>query len=249
MSKPLDQNQLYYQQYFKFPGRSQWMEKIWSEAFGDNYPVGIDHFGYLTNHDLEIMTRWLDSSPGDTMLDIGCGKGGPGLRLAEQLDLQLTGIDIVPEAVEQANLFASSFDLKYPATFKVGEFYGIPLPEQCMNSVISIDSLWSVPDKIIALKIIKRVMKPGAKLIFTHWDMLAQDPIPLLEDSGLKFIQREDTPNWKSYQQKVYEGITKYQGELVEEMGDGATMFLHEAKTSPPFLDLSVRRIYHFENR
>jgi methylase of polypeptide subunit release factors len=41
----------------------------------------------------------LQDANADSMLDIGCGKGGPGLRLAEQLQLRLTGIDIIPEAV------------------------------------------------------------------------------------------------------------------------------------------------------
>jgi hypothetical protein len=61
---------------------------------------------------------------------------------------------------------------------------------------------------------------------------------------GLKFIHREDSPDWKAYQLKVYEGILRYESELVAEMGAGANMLLYEAKASPPYLDLSVRRIY-----
>lgn len=239
-----DLNQVYYHDYYQFPGRSQWMEKIWAEAFGENYPIGLDHYGYLTQHDLAVIASRLQLPPGSSLLDIGCGKGGPGLRLASQLKLRLTGIDIIPGAVQHANAFKESFRLDYPAHFEVGQFYAIPLEDQSVDAVICIDSLWAAPNKIQALMEIKRVMKPGAKFIFTFWDLLAVESVPLLEYSGLKFVAREDTPDWKSYQNKVYDGILAHESELVAEMGPAANMLLYEAKASPPYLDLSVRRIY-----
>ena len=99
MSGQFDQNQVHYQSYYRFPARSRWMDKIWKEAFEEQHPEGIDHYGYLTNHDLRMSSTLLQDANADSMLDIGCGKGGPGLRLAEQLQLRLTGIDIIPEAV------------------------------------------------------------------------------------------------------------------------------------------------------
>jgi ubiquinone/menaquinone biosynthesis C-methylase UbiE len=239
-----DLNQVYYRDYYQFPTRSKWMEKVWSEAFGDEYPTGLDHYGYVTRHDLAVFAERLDLVAGSALLDIGCGKGGPGLWLAERLQAKLTGIDIIPEAVDHANRFKHQFDLGYPAEFEVGEFYKIPLPDQSMDAVISFDSLWAAPNKVQALFEVKRVMKPGAKFIFTYWDLLSLEAIPYFEMSGLKFIHREDTPDWKSYQNKVYEGILRYETELVAEMGSAANMLLYEAKASPPYLDLSVRRIY-----
>lgn len=246
-NKYTDINQQYYHDFFQFQGRGQWMEKIWSEAFGEDYPKGLEHYGFLTNHDLEVISTRLQASPGDSILDIGCGKGGPGLKLAQELDLRLTGVDIIPEAVEQARAFSKQFDLAYPAQFEVGEFYKIPLEDQSVDGVISIDSLWAAHNKVQALMEIKRVMKPGAKFIFTHWDLLAVEPVPLLEHSGLTFISREETPQWKEYQQKVYAGITKHKEDIVSEMGEASNMLLYEAEASPPYLDLSVRRIYQFE--
>ena len=116
------------------------MEKIWSEAFGDNYPKGIDHFGYLTQFDLQVIAEKLSLDPGSTLLDIGCGKGGPGLKLAQQMDLKLTGIDVIPEAIDQANRFKAEWKLAHPAHFEIGQFYQIPLGDQSMDAVISIDT-------------------------------------------------------------------------------------------------------------
>ena len=240
-------NTIYYEQYYAFPKRSEWMEKIWSEAFGESYPPGLQHYGYLTQHDLKVLAERLALPEGSSLLDIGCGIGGPGLHLAQELKLQLTGIDIVEDAVSQANQFQKKFNLSYPAHFMPGEFMNIPLEDESVDGVISIDSLWVTLDKIEALRAVKRVMKPGAKFVFTHWDLLSTDPVALLETSGLKFVYREDTPDWKEYQRRVYAGIKKYEANLVEEMGESANMLLYEAQASPPYLDLSVRRIYHFE--
>ncbi|MBL0017912.1 MAG: class I SAM-dependent methyltransferase [Bacteroidetes bacterium] len=239
-----DQNQVYYRDYYRFPTRSRWMEKVWSEAFGAEYPAGLDYYGYVTRHDLRVFAERLQLTEGSEILDIGCGKGGPGLWLAKELNLKLTGIDIISEAVDHANQFKESFDLQYPANFMVGEFYKIPLPDQSMDAVISFDSLWAAPNKVQALFEVKRVMKPGAKFLFTYWDLLSIEAIPYFEMTGLKFIHREDTPDWKAYQNRVYEGILQHESELVAEMGAAANMLLYEAKASPPYLDLSVRRIY-----
>lgn len=244
-----DLNQVYYNDYYQFPRRSLWMEKIWSEAFGEHYPSGLDHYGYLTQHDLDGIAARLQLAPGSSLLDIGCGKGGPGLWLAQQLQLQLTGIDIIPAAVDHANAFKHTFDLAYPAHFAVGEFYAIPLPDQSVDAVICIDSLWAAPNKVQALHETKRVMRPGAKFIFTYWDLLSIEAIPFFELSGLTFVAREDTPDWKTYQIKVYDGILAHEAELVAEMGAAANMLLYEAKASPPYLDLSVRRLYEMELR
>lgn len=245
---PKDQNYYLYKQYYQFEERSEWMEKIWAGALGEQYPAGLDQYGYLTLNDLAVIAEKAGTSPGDKLLDIGCGKGGPGLKIAEQLHLQLTGIDIIPEAVDQANAFKAQFELAYPAHFQIGGFMDIPVADHSMDCIISIDSLWAAPDKIQALASIKKVLKPGGRLIYTSWDLLAQDPIELLSLSGLKFLHRQETPNWKAYQQKVYAGILKYKEELDTEMGAGADMLLYEAQASPQYLDLSVRRIYVWEN-
>ena len=245
---PKDQNYYLYKQYYQFEERSEWMEKIWAEALGENYPAGLDQYGYFTFHDLRRIAAFAETSPGEKLLDIGCGKGGPGLKLAEELQLQLTGIDIIPEAIDQANAFASQFNLAYPAHFQIGGFMDIPVAENSMDCVISIDSLWAAPDKIQALAAIKNILKPGGRFIYTSWDLLEQDPIELLSLSGLKFLHREETPNWKDYQQKVYAGILKYREELDTEMGAGADMLIYEAQASSQYLDVIVRRVYVWEN-
>lgn len=48
------------------------------------------------------------------------------MKLALEYKLRLLGMDLIPEAVHQANEFKHSVDWAYPATFEVGEFYNFP---------------------------------------------------------------------------------------------------------------------------
>ncbi len=241
-----DLNHVYYERYYQFTKRSEWMEKIWSDAFGEAYPPGLEHYGYLTRQDLADIQERLSIAPGGTLLDIGCGKGGPGLRIAEARQARLIGVDLIPGAVAQAEVFQTQFELAHPAQFLAGDFLALPLADDSVDAVISIDSLWTVTDKVQALREVRRVLRPGGQFIFSNWDLKAVDPVGLLTQSGLSFISRHETANWRHYQRRIYSKIALYQRQLVKEMGDAAQMLLHEAKTSPPYLDASVRRIYEF---
>jgi SAM-dependent methyltransferase len=64
--------------------------------------------------------------PGDSLLDIGCGKGYSALHFAA-LGHPVTGVDTDPAAVEEANALAERLSL--PARFLVGDIFARP-PEE-----------------------------------------------------------------------------------------------------------------------
>ncbi len=235
-----------YKNYYKYSGESKLVEKIWSDAFGDNYPTGLNHFGFLTNTDLEMISRDLNTEHGDSVLDIGCGKGGPGLRLAEKHGLKLIGIDLIPEAIYEADLFKAKFDLDFEAKFKVGGFCEIPLSDSTIDVVISIDAFWMVHDKVTALNELKRVMKEEKKFVFTTWDSTYFDQTALLEECGYKVISIKETEKWKEYQTKVYNDILRFKEELKKELGAASNILISEATNVLPMLNSNstVRRIY-----
>ncbi|MHA7059727.1 class I SAM-dependent methyltransferase [Aquimarina sp. M1] len=239
-------NENMYEKYYDHSGESSLVQKIWQDAFGDNYPQGIDHFGFLTNRDIAMFVDCLsDSNKGDVLLDIGCGKGGPGLKIAEEKQLKLIGIDIVEEAINKAELFKYNFELDHEADFRLGGFCNIPLEEKSVDNVISIDAFWMVKDREKALTEIKRIMKKNAKFIFTTWDSILFDQTPILEKNGFEVLYRNETENWKDYQTKVYKDILKYKNQLIKEMGESAQILISEATSAPLMLDVTQRRFYH----
>ncbi len=58
-------------------------------------------------------------SPGDTLLDLACGRGGYGLEIATRTGARLVGVDFSAEAVRQAR--ESAVRLGRPADFRVGD--------------------------------------------------------------------------------------------------------------------------------
>ncbi|MGH2826572.1 MAG: class I SAM-dependent methyltransferase [Actinomycetota bacterium] len=89
---------------------------------------------------------------------------GTGLNLAHYpADLQLTGLDLSPEMLEFAASRAAA--LGRPVELKEGDAQELPFPDSCFDSVVCTYSLCSVPDVPRAISEMKRVVKPGGRLI------------------------------------------------------------------------------------
>src|SRR5215208_4829340 len=53
-----------------------------------------------------LVLERLDLTAGSTLLDVGCGLGGPSRMAAERYDVKVTGVDLTPELVDAANALA-----------------------------------------------------------------------------------------------------------------------------------------------
>lgn len=73
-------------------------EQVWAEVLGDEYPAGIGTYSYTTRSELGRIARAVEVTPGDTLVDLGCGRGGPGIVVAELTGAVLIGLDITEVA-------------------------------------------------------------------------------------------------------------------------------------------------------
>lgn len=53
----------------------------------------FDAFGYTTVGQADLLLDWLELSPRDRVLDVGSGRGWPGLQLARRSGCRLVSID------------------------------------------------------------------------------------------------------------------------------------------------------------
>ncbi len=104
-----------------------------------------------------------------TVLDIGCGVGGPTLRLASTLGCTVTGIDLVQASVDQARDRAQDLGLDHLTTFEQGDATSLPFEDGSFDVVWGQDAWCHVPDKPALLAEAKRVLRPGGTLAFTDW--------------------------------------------------------------------------------
>ncbi len=75
----------------------------------------------------------------------------------------LTGVDLSPEMLEIARSRAR--DLGRPVVLKEGDAHDLTFPDESFDAVVCTYSLCNIPDPQRAVSEMKRVLRPGGKLI------------------------------------------------------------------------------------
>jgi arsenite methyltransferase len=102
---------------------------------------------------------------GERVLDLGCGAGVDALLAAGQLGDEgfAVGIDMLPSMVERARSLAAASTLGNVA-FVVAEMEALPLPDGCMDVVVSNGAINLSARKSRVLAEAFRVLRPGGRL-------------------------------------------------------------------------------------
>jgi SAM-dependent methyltransferase len=202
-------------------------ERVWREVFGDEYPAGLDPYSFVTRSELARFADEVRAGAGDTLVDIGCGRGGAGLWVAAATGAELIGIDIAESALVAARERAAA--MGSTATFRRGEFEAIGLEDASVDAIMSVDALLFTPSKAAALQELRRILRPGRRLVLTSWDYHSQpvgrppqvaDHRPLAEASGFDVVAYDTTDKWRERNQRLGKGLLDSAEELAAESGD-----------------------------
>jgi predicted RNA methylase len=74
--------------------------RVWAEVLGDEYPVELAPYSYTTRSELDLIADAVAVSGEDVLVDIGCGRGGPGLWVTARTGARYIGVDIAESALE-----------------------------------------------------------------------------------------------------------------------------------------------------
>lgn len=234
-------------------------QRIRREVYGDEYPVDADPRSFVTLTELRAMARDLRVGEGQTIVDLGCGQGGPSLWVARATGAALVGVDLSQVGVTRASERAQELGLADRTRFQVGDITSTGLPEASFDAAMSVDVIWSVPDKLGALREAARILKPGARFTFTNWDRDRTPPgylpplgdhRPLLEQAGFEVETYQLQPEDSAQRRAIYEKLVAAEQGLIREMGDeAAARLMFEAKGTLGLVDgidylAHSRRIY-----
>ena len=139
-------------------------EEIRREAFGDD----IGQNSWLTATELDRFREWLDLSPGESLLDVACGAGGPALRLAALTGCSVIGIDVHEHAIAAANALAAERGFQQLAKFRVMDAaQQLPFPDNSFDAITCIDAINHFADRHHVITDWWRLLTPKGRLLFT----------------------------------------------------------------------------------
>ena len=106
--------------------------------------------------------------PRITVLDVGCGVGGPQRALAKKFGSSITGLNISEYQLSKCEEYNKESGLDDRCHTLLGDFMAIPAEDQSFDAAYHIEAIPHAPDKESVYGEIFRVLKPGA--IFAGYD-------------------------------------------------------------------------------
>jgi SAM-dependent methyltransferase len=224
------------------------LRKVWQLAMPE-LPPEIEPFSFVSLGLLRYVADALNLVPGQTLVDLGCGRGGPGLWLARTADVSLVGVDFSPVAVEQATQRVALFGLAGRARFVTGDLAHTGLPGYSADAAVSVDAFHFAADPNAAATHARQLLRPGTRLVLTNWQpnhpgdrrlppRARIDWPPLLHAASFTDINMAERPEWHVLRTRVYQIAL----DLGDPGDDTALADLqHEARRHLPLAGLSRR--------
>jgi SAM-dependent methyltransferase len=104
-------------------------------------------------------------TPGQRVLDIGCGLGGPARTVAAEFGCRVTGLEIVSEFCQAGAMLNDWVGLTGQVDILEADMRDMPFAAEEFDQAMSLHTLMNVEDKAGLLAEIHRVLKPTGGLL------------------------------------------------------------------------------------
>lgn len=170
------------------------LSRIKRETICAVLPDGVEPTTLWPAWPLDEVAAALDLSPGDTLVDLGCGRGEVGLWIANHLDVAWLGVDPSPVGLAMAGNLPSFKVSDRERTMVEGHFLATGLDTGQADAVMIVDALHFASDLEGTFAEVHRVLKPNRRLVIVGPQMT--DPRPALAAAGFEIDRDEQTANW-----------------------------------------------------
>lgn len=105
---------------------------------------------------------------GDTIVELGCGIGGPGRDIAEVTDAYVVGLSVSINQLRNLRRISNEITSPYTATIK-GDMQQLPLANNSLDHIYSINAIYHVDDPALVIAESHRVLTDGGRFGVDDW--------------------------------------------------------------------------------
>jgi sarcosine/dimethylglycine N-methyltransferase len=144
------------------------------EAQGADAPVTVDGLAPLDQFHgrgpraTRELVALLQPQPGERLIDIGCGIGGPARWIAVKFDCHVTGVDLTPEFCEAAEALTLATGLADRVRIIQGSALALPVPDGAFDAAYSQNVVMNIADKPLFYREAFRALRPGGRLALAN---------------------------------------------------------------------------------
>jgi SAM-dependent methyltransferase len=210
----------------------------------DTYGEDIGQSSWMTATEWLGFADRLHVQPESHVLEVGSGSGGPAVHLAAARGCRVTGVDINPHGVRNAERLALTSDVAQRVTFRtVDASKPLPFPAETFDAVVSNDAMCHIPNRLEVLGDWRRVVRPRGRILFTdamvvtglvsHEELAVRSSVGfylfvppgenerIIVQAGFTLVSSEDmTGSAAAIAQRWLEARERHRLKLVEREGD-----------------------------
>lgn len=202
----------YFDQWYANMTQSAAKDEIMQRHLG--LPAHVLSSSLLTWDGIAEVAARLRLSPGQTLVDLACGRGGYGLEVAHRNGSGLIGVDFSREALRQAQRLAQQ--LGRVARFETGELTATGLDTGSVDAVMCIDAIQFAEPQSAAYHEIRRILASGGRVVLACWEpvdpsdsrlperLRAVDLRAGLTAAGFAEIEVEERPDWQAAEHAMW---------------------------------------------
>ena len=167
-------------------------------ANGPDAPVTVDALSVLDHfHGRGIaatqeLVALLKPEPGEHILDIGSGIGGPARWFAAKCGVRVTGIDLTPEFCAAAEALNRVTGLADRIAIRNGSALALPVPDNEFDRAYSQNVIMNIADKRQFYREAFRALRPGGVLALSNLCLgkggAIVYPVPWAETAATSFL-------------------------------------------------------------
>jgi sterol 24-C-methyltransferase len=124
--------------------------------------------GAILRHEMRLADR-LRIKPTSTVLDVGCGIGGPLTNIARNTGASMVGLNNNAYQVSRGNAIAKDRGLEKTCKFVKGDFCKMDFPENHFDSAYAIESTCHAPKREDVFSQVFKSLKPGGYFGGYEW--------------------------------------------------------------------------------